>query len=82
MIEFNVNDCIMLGPFATAPPGGGLPSPVSGNFPSDQSHLQPSDSLRSQLVREDWFHGPISRRDAEALLQRVRKSQTVTITYI
>ena len=32
------------------------------------------DSLRMQLAREEWFHGPISRKDAEMLLKNVRKT--------
>jgi hypothetical protein len=52
------------GPFATQPPGGGM----AGLLASSASK---ADSLRIQLSREEWFHGPISRKDAESLLKNV-----------
>ena len=58
------------GPFASAHP------PVSGLLPS--SHTATTTSIKEQQLRqlqcEDWFHGPISRRDAEARLQKVGDS--------
>jgi hypothetical protein len=53
------------GPFSTQPPtGAGIPSPSppSGDDPR----------RRRQLQMEEWFHGPISRREAEGRLMQVR----------
>lgn len=61
-----------MSPFATHPPGGGMAGLLAS--------AAKGDSLRMQLAREDWFHGPISRKDAEMLLKNdgdflVRESQ-------
>jgi len=67
------HDPFDMSPFALAPPGGGIPSPVT------PTPVQ-TPSQRAQLSCEDWFHGPISRKDAETLLRHdgdflVRESQ-------
>eukprot|EP00094_Tigriopus_californicus_P002356 TCALIF_02275-PA protein Name:"Similar to Shc1 SHC-transforming protein 1 (Rattus norvegicus)" AED:0.07 eAED:0.07 QI:0/0.9/0.90/0.90/0.9/0.90/11/250/830 len=67
-----------MSPFATQPPCGGIPSPVSKKAPNSFFHS--NDKLLSQLLKEDWFHGPVSRQEAENLLQLdgdflVRESQ-------
>lgn len=65
-----------MSPFALAPPGGGI-----ANIPTPAPALPPQGAaLRAKLVQEEWFHGPISRKDAEELLRRdgdflVRESQ-------
>ena len=45
-----------MSPFATNAPVGGFPD---------------VNSMKFQLLKEEWFHGPISRVDAENLLQNV-----------
>jgi len=67
-----------MSPFALNPPGGGLPSPGLPLPPSQQ----PGQVLgqRAMLAKEEWFHGPISRKEAEQLLRQdgdflVRESQ-------
>jgi len=67
------HDPFDMSPFALNPPGGGIPSPVTPTPVQTPSH-------RAQLLKEDWFHGPISRKDAETLLRQdgdflVRESQ-------
>ena len=57
-----------MSPFALAPPGGGIASIPAASLPS---HPPQGAVLRAQLAGEDWFHGPISRRDAEELLVKV-----------
>ena len=49
-----------MSPFSVCPPGGGIPSP---SLPQPPTH-------RSLLAVEDWFHGPISRLEAEQLLRQ------------
>ena len=51
------------GPFATQPPGGGMAGLIAS--------ASKADSMRLQLSREEWFHGPISRKDSESLLKNV-----------
>ena len=67
------HDPFDMSPFALAPPGGGIPSPVTPTPVQTPAH-------RAQLAKEDWFHGPIPRKDAEAKLRNdgdflVRESQ-------
>jgi len=74
-----------MSPFALAPPGGGI-----ANIPTPlpPTSLPPQGAaLRAQLSQEEWFHGPISRRDAEELLRRdgdflVRESQGSAGQYV
>ncbi len=61
-----------MSPFATNAPGGGLIS---------------IEARRLQLLKEDWFHGPVSRQDAENLLRNdgdflVRESQASPGQYV
>ena len=53
-------DIFDMSPFATNAPGGGFPD---------------MNAMKLQLLKEEWFHGPISRVDAENLLQNVRTLQ-------
>merc|ERR1719319_555415 len=67
------HDPFDMSPLALAPPGGGIPSPVTPTPVQTPLH-------RAQLAKEDWFHGPISRKDAEGKLRNdgdflVRESQ-------
>jgi len=52
----NHRDVFDMSPFATNAPGGGFPD---------------MNAMKLQLLKEEWFHGPISRVDAENLLQSV-----------
>lgn len=72
-----------MSPFSLNAPGGGIPSPLS----PVSSSAAPLHSLRAQLLKEEWFHGPISRKDAESLLRYdgdflVRESQGSAGQYV
>jgi len=76
-LQHKSRDPFDMSPFALAPPGGGIASIPAATLPS---HPPQGAVLRAQLAGEDWFHGPISRRDAEELLVKdgdflVRESQ-------
>ena len=76
-MQHKSRDPFDMSPFALAPPGGGIASIPAATLPS---HPPQGAVLRAQLAGEDWFHGPISRRDAEELLVKdgdflVRESQ-------
>jgi len=83
-----------MSPFAIHPPGGGIPSPTNNNgqsnfnIPSPVAPTPaPTSSMRVQLGKEDWYHGAISRKDAEGLLQQdgdflVRESQGSAGQYV
>lgn len=65
-------DIFDMSPFATNAPGGGFPD---------------MNAMKLQLLKEEWFHGPISRVDAENLLQNdgeflVRESQASSGQYV
>lgn len=80
--------------------GAGLPNPaVNGSAPRDLFDMKPfedalrvppppqSVSMAEQLRGEPWFHGKLSRREAEALLQLngdflVRESTTTPGQYV
>jgi len=75
-----------MSPFALAPPGGGI-----NNIPSPVTPLPPStvnfSKQNCQLAQEEWFHGPISRKEAEQLLRNdgdflVRESQSSGGQYV
>jgi len=74
-----------MSPFAVHPPGGGIPSPGLPLPPSQQPGMVMSQ--KAMLAKEDWFHGPISRKDAEQLLRYdgdflVRESQQTPGQYV
>lgn len=53
----------------------------------DMQPFTETNTLRSQLEREIWFHGPISRTEAEALIRKdgdflVRESQATVGQYV
>jgi len=82
-----------MSPFALNPPGGGIPSPLSPphnhqNFPCPVAPTPaPSTAIRSQLGKEEWYHGAVSRKEAEGLLKQdgdflVRESQGSVGQYV
>ena len=54
MTQFLIPLITFSGPFATNAPVGSFPD---------------VNSIKLQLMKEEWFHGPISRLDAENLLK-------------
>jgi hypothetical protein len=58
--DFKSLEFFVPGPFATNAPGGGVPD---------------IGAMKIKLLKEDWYHGPISRLDAEVLLQNVKTSK-------
>jgi len=77
-----LRDPFDMSPFALNPPCAGFPSPTSLPLPPS---TQPGQ--RVMLTQEEWFHGPISRRDAEQLLRcdgdfLVRESQQSAGQYV
>ena len=82
-----------MSPFALNAPGGGIPSPLSPphsqqNFPCPvPPTAAPSTAIRTQLGKEEWYHGAISRKEAEGLLLQdgdflVRESQGSAGQYV
>ncbi|XP_071885297.1 SHC-transforming protein 2 isoform X2 [Anas platyrhynchos] len=49
--------------------GGGGSPPVEDQWPSPPTRKAPIAPTEEQLRREPWYHGKMSRRDAEKLLQ-------------
>jgi len=77
--QARTRDPFDMSPFALAPPGGGIANILSPVTPLPPTS-QPFTNQSCQLVQEEWFHGPISRKEAEQLLRNdgdflVRESQ-------
>ncbi|XP_062452071.1 SHC-transforming protein 2 isoform X2 [Rhea pennata] len=49
--------------------GGGAAPPLEDRWPSPPTRRAPIAPTEEQLRREPWYHGKMSRRDAEKLLQ-------------
>uniref|UniRef100_A0A8B9E5J8 SHC2 protein n=1 Tax=Anser cygnoides TaxID=8845 RepID=A0A8B9E5J8_ANSCY len=49
--------------------GGGSSPPIEDQWPSPPTRKAPIAPTEEQLRREPWYHGKMSRRDAEKLLQ-------------
>ncbi|NXW61479.1 SHC2 protein, partial [Eurystomus gularis] len=49
--------------------GGGSSLPIEDQWPSPPTRKAPIAPTEEQLQREPWYHGKMSRRDAEKLLQ-------------
>ncbi|XP_032849162.2 SHC-transforming protein 2 isoform X2 [Tyto alba] len=49
--------------------GGGISPPIEDQWPSPPTRKAPIAPTEEQLKREPWYHGKMSRRDAERLLQ-------------
>ncbi|NWS78195.1 SHC2 protein, partial [Crotophaga sulcirostris] len=49
--------------------GGGTNPPIEDQWPSPPTRKAPIAPTEEQLRREPWYHGKMSRRDAERLLQ-------------
>ncbi|KAM7081402.1 LOW QUALITY PROTEIN: SHC-transforming protein 2 [Ciconia maguari] len=49
--------------------GGGTSPPIEDQWPSPPTRKAPIAPTEEQLRREPWYHGKMSRRDAEKLLQ-------------
>ncbi|NXF38530.1 SHC2 protein, partial [Nyctibius bracteatus] len=49
--------------------GGGTSPPIEDQWPSPPTRKAPVAPTEEQLRREPWYHGKMSRRDAERLLQ-------------
>lgn len=49
--------------------GGGTSVPIEDQWPSPPTRKAPIAPTEEQLRREPWYHGKMSRRDAERLLQ-------------
>lgn len=49
--------------------GGGTSTPIEDQWPSPPTRKAPIAPTEEQLRREPWYHGRMSRRDAERLLQ-------------
>ncbi|NWX16800.1 SHC2 protein, partial [Aegotheles bennettii] len=49
--------------------GGGPSPPIEDQWPSPPTRKAPVAPTEEQLRREPWYHGRMSRRDAERLLQ-------------
>ncbi|CAM9761411.1 unnamed protein product [Bubo scandiacus] len=49
--------------------GGGTSPPIEDQWPSPPTRKAPIAPTEEQLRREPWYHGRMSRRDAERLLQ-------------
>lgn len=49
--------------------GGSTSPPIEDQWPSPPTRKAPIAPTEEQLRREPWYHGKMSRRDAERLLQ-------------
>ena len=59
-----------MSPFSVCPPGGGLGGLAGLGCGLPSPSLTQPPSQRSLLALEDWYHGPISRLEAEQLLRQ------------
>lgn len=71
----DVPHLVLIGPFEDALKlhrciaGSNVSPPIEDQWPSPPTRKAPIAPTEEQLRREPWYHGKMSRRDAEKLLQ-------------